>query len=111
MKKNVWAGLALSLSINIGCASFAYSTPVPEASSTTEEKLTEQLADSMVTARVKAALLTAKHLKSAEIHVKTEQGTVYLTGYLSSEADKNTAVTMAKNVEGVKQVKDLLQVK
>ena len=50
-------------------------------------------------------------LNSMAIHVETENGTVMLSGFVDSKADADKAVSLARSVEGVTNVKSALKVK
>ncbi|NDJ59024.1 molecular chaperone OsmY [Enterobacteriaceae bacterium 4M9] len=67
--------------------------------------------DSAITAKVKAALLDDKGVKSTDISVKTENKVVTLSGFVASQAEAEKAVATAKGVEGVSSVSDKLHVK
>jgi len=67
--------------------------------------------DSVITGKVKAAVLQEPTLKSAEINVETHKGVVQLTGFVSSRASIDKAVEVARHVEGVKSVKNDMLVK
>jgi len=67
--------------------------------------------DSVITGKVKAAVLEEPTLKSAEINVETFKGVVQLTGFVSSRAAIDKAVEVARRVEGVKSVKNDMIVK
>lgn len=75
------------------------------------KKVDNFMSDSAVTAKVKSALLEEKSLKSTDISVETSHGVVTLSGFLNSQAEIETAVEIASNVEGVKSVSDKLHVK
>lgn len=75
------------------------------------KKVDNYMGDSAATAKVKSALLEEKTLKSTDISVETNHGVVTLTGFVTSQAEAETAVDIAKNVEGVKSVSDKLYVK
>ena len=60
--------------------------------------------DGWITTKVKSKLAAAKNLKSTDISVETKEGTVTLTGTVSSKNAKNHAVKVAKSVKGVKSV-------
>jgi osmotically-inducible protein OsmY len=60
---------------------------------------------------VKAAVLNEPSLKSAEINVGTFKAVVQLSGFVSSQADINKAVEVARGVGGVKSVKNDMRVK
>ena len=67
--------------------------------------------DSGVTAKVKAALVDNEAIKSTDISVKTHDGVVTLSGFVTSQDQAELAVAAAKKVEGVKSVSDKLHVK
>ena len=67
--------------------------------------------DSAITAKVKAALVDHKDIKSTDISVKTEKKVVTLSGFVESQAQAELAVTTAKGVEGVASVSDKLHVR
>jgi osmotically-inducible protein OsmY len=50
-------------------------------------------------------------LSSADINVETFKGIVQLSGFASSTADINKAVTIARGVGGVKSVKNAMRLK
>ena len=66
--------------------------------------------DSTITARVKAALIDDKRIRSTDISVKTENKVVTLSGTVESAEQKSQAVSAAKGVEGVSSVSDKLTV-
>lgn len=67
--------------------------------------------DSAITAKVKAALVDHKDIKSTDISVKTEKEVVTLSGFVESQAQAEQAVTVAKGVQGVASVSDKLHVR
>lgn len=67
--------------------------------------------DSAITAKVKAALVDHKDIKSTDISVKTEKKVVTLSGFVESQAQAEQAVTVAKGVQGVASVSDKLHVR
>jgi hyperosmotically inducible periplasmic protein len=66
--------------------------------------------DSWITTKVKLALLTGDHVSSNAIHVDTIDGSVTLHGKVRSSEEKQHASRLALRVEGVRGVRDLLQV-
>lgn len=60
--------------------------------------------DSVITTKVKTALLGEKGIKSTQISVETFKGKVQLSGFVSSEKEANLAVNTARKVPGVKVV-------
>ena len=81
------------------------------ASTATKEGTGEYVDDSVITAKVKAAIFGDESLKSAEINVETFKGVVQLSGFVSSPADIDKAVEVARSVKGVTSVKNDMSVK
>jgi len=81
------------------------------ASSRTHEGTGQYVDDSVITSKVKAAILGEPGLKVSEINVETYKGVVQLSGFVSSRADINGAVRVASAVGGVKSVTNGMQVK
>ncbi|MDQ3185021.1 MAG: BON domain-containing protein [Pseudomonadota bacterium] len=99
--KNIYIIMAALLFVSmLGCASTSKTTGTGE-----------YIDDSVITTKVKAAIFNEPALKSAEINVETFKGTVQLSGFVSNQADTSKAVEIAKMVEGVKAVKNSMQVK
>ena len=69
------------------------------------------IADSTITAKAKTKILRTKGLKSLQISVETHEGEVLLSGFVDSEAAKAKAEKVVSNIEGVKSVKNSLEVK
>jgi hyperosmotically inducible periplasmic protein len=70
----------------------------------------EDSPDAWLTTKVKLALLTTKDVPAMAIDVDTVHDVVTLSGKVETEAAKTRAGEVAKGVEGVKQVKNILQV-
>ena len=64
--------------------------------------------DSVLTAKVKAALIREPQLKSVNVSVETEKGHVLLTGSVEGAQQRALAVKTASAVGGVRSVKDAL---
>jgi osmotically-inducible protein OsmY len=71
----------------------------------------EVVDDGVVTAKVKAKLIDDPVTKAYQINVETFKGTVQLSGSVDSEEARSRATELAKNVGGVKDVKNSLQVR
>src|SRR5262245_11562378 len=102
------AGLA------IGNASLAADTPAPRkerSASSATGKVEPHIEDSVITAKVKAALLRAPELRSGDVEVETDHGRVMLTGVVRSAAERDHARKTAAAVDGVVDVKDALVVR
>lgn len=67
--------------------------------------------DSVITANVKARMLDDERVAGTSISVETLNGTVMLSGFAKSEAEKAAAESIAKGVNGVKVVKNEITVR
>jgi osmotically-inducible protein OsmY len=67
--------------------------------------------DSVITAKVKAAIYNDATLKVNEINGETFQGVVQLSGFVRSQEDIDKAVKVAREVAGVKSVKNDMRLK
>jgi len=92
--------LAVVLLSALGCAA----TP-------TREGTGQYVDDSVITTKVKAAILNEPSLKVAEINVETYKGAVQLSGFVSSWSAMNKAVEVARGVGGVTSVKNDMRLK
>ncbi len=90
---------------------FALVAVVACSSTSKQESTGEYVDDTVITTRVKAAILKEDTLKVSEINVETFKGVVQLSGFVHSQADINTAVRVASGVGGVKSVKNDMQLK
>jgi hyperosmotically inducible protein len=62
------------------------------------------LDDSVVTVKVKSALMTDGQTKASEIAVTTNKGVVQLSGFVDSADEQARATSVARTVEGVQSV-------
>ena len=92
--------LAILMASLLGCASTA-----------TKEGTGEYIDNAVITAKVKAAILDESTLKSSEINVETFKGAVQLSGFVNSQADIDKAVEITRQINGVKSVKNDMQLK
>lgn len=102
---NIFKGIstflvAITMMFMLGCAS-----------TTKHEGTGEYVDDTVITTKVKTAILEEPGLKSAEINVETFKGVVQLSGFVSSRASASKAAEIARGVRGVKSVKDDMRVK
>ena len=71
--------------------------------------LTQRSSDTLITGRVKAAMVDARDLPASAVKVLTTRGTVYLMGRLTQrEADRATEIT--RNTQGVQRVVRVLEI-
>ncbi|MHC1700935.1 MAG: BON domain-containing protein [Humidesulfovibrio sp.] len=92
--------LTALMALSLGCASTAK-----------HEGTGEYIDDSVITTKVKAMIFNEDSLKSGEINVETFKGVVQLSGFVSSQANIDKAVEVARKVNGVKMVNQDMRVK
>jgi len=88
------------VTVFLGCAS----TPKREGTG-------EYIDDSVITTKVKAAILNDSSLKVFQINVETFKGQVQLSGFVDSAQSVKKAGEVARSVKGVTSVKNNLIVK
>ena len=67
--------------------------------------------DSVITARIKAALMKDPAVSALAVSVETRKGTVVLSGFVESDNQMRRAAEIAAGVQGVVTVKNALVVK
>lgn len=70
-----------------------------------------EIDDSVLTAKVKTALLADHDTKSYEINVETRKGQVQLSGFVDTQARIDKAIALTRNVEGVTGVENAMTLK
>jgi osmotically-inducible protein OsmY len=81
------------------------------AGTQTKESTGEILDDSVITTKVKSALLAEKEVDGTSISVETFKGRVLLAGYVKSPDQRQRAEGVARSVGGVKAVNNKIEVK
>jgi osmotically-inducible protein OsmY len=81
------------------------------ASTKTQEGTGQYVDDTVITTKVKAAIMGEPGLKSSEINVETFKGVVQLSGFVNSSADIGAATKVAQAVPGVTSVKNDMHLK
>jgi osmotically-inducible protein OsmY len=92
--------LAIILATAMGCAA-----DLPR------ESAGEYLDDAVITTKVKASIIDQPSLKASEIRVETFKGTVRLSGFVPSQSSIDKAVEVARNINGVRAVKNELRLR
>jgi hyperosmotically inducible protein len=72
--------------------------------------LGQKVDDSVITTRVKTALIADPDVKGTVVNVETVNGTVQLSGFVDSPAQISRAADIAKRVDGVTRVENKLSV-
>lgn len=85
---------------------------VSACSSTPKQESTGEYVDSAaITTKVKAELIKDPVTKASQISVETFKDTVQLSGFVDTAASKSRAEQIARNIQGVRAVKNDLVVK
>lgn len=71
-----------------------------------QESTGEYIDDTVLTSRVKSVLLNDPAVSGLAVNVETFKGVVQLSGFVKSVAERNRAVQLARDVKGVRQVKN-----
>lgn len=100
--------LAALLAVGVvGCSSTPEEGPVER----TAANAGRVIDDSVITAKVKSALIADSETKAYQINVETFQGTVQLSGFVDDGDARERAEQVAENVEGVRDVNNKLEVR
>lgn len=78
---------------------------------TTRESTGQYIDSAAITTKVKTAIAKDDALSVFDINVETYKDVVQLSGFVETSAHKQRAATVARNVEGVKDVRNDLVVK
>jgi hyperosmotically inducible periplasmic protein len=76
----------------------------------TQKSAGEVIDDSVLTGKVKVALINDPITKAGQISVETFRGVVQLGGFVDTAGQKGQATTVARSVTGVKEVRNDLRV-
>jgi osmotically-inducible protein OsmY len=81
------------------------------AGTDTRSSTGEYIDDSVITAKVKTALLNSPAVSGLAIDVETFRGEVQLSGFVDKKEEREEAGKVAKTVPGVRSVKNDIRVK
>ena len=94
--------MRLALVLLVSAALMAWPAGSPSAA--------QEVKDSWITSKTKMSLINDKRVKARHIKVETENGVLILRGKVSSGEERAAAEETARGVEGVKSVRNMLQV-
>ena len=95
--------------LTTGCSREA--TIAPSATVTPPISVGTEIDDTIVTTRVKAAMVGDLELKGADVKVETRKGVVQLSGFAETQAQVMRAMAVARAIEGVKNVENGMTLK
>ena len=76
-----------------------------------QETVGAYIDDSTITARIKARFVDNQQVDAAAISIETLNGTVMLSGFAKNATERTTAEGIARDVSGVKAVKNEIAVR
>jgi hyperosmotically inducible protein len=115
-RKMVMAGLtAAALIAAVPAYAQSTATDKPQSSMTDKVKsMTREakagMSDSWLTSKTKIALFSDSRVKGRQVSVTTQKGVVTLRGKVDSSEAKAVATDIAKSIDGVKSVRNELQI-
>jgi hyperosmotically inducible protein len=107
MKQKTRINLLLLSALSLGAPALT----CIHAADTTRETPGQYIDDATVTAKVKAELIRDDQVRGRDVKVTTEHGTVQLSGFVDTDAQRARAAEIAATIEGVKSVQNLITVK
>jgi osmotically-inducible protein OsmY len=88
----------------------ALALALPPMTAACGKSVGETIDDATITARVKTALLNDPQVSGLRIDVDTAKGVVTMSGIVRSAAEEQRAIQLARQVDGVRDVRSTLQV-
>lgn len=92
-------------------AAFAALTTAGCAVTRGQETVGAYIDDATITTQIKSRFVESKQVDAASIHVETLNGTVMLSGFAKNSTERATAESIARNVNGVRAVKNEIAVR
>lgn len=101
--------LALGALLALGAAGCA-NQPATYAGTKQERSVSQATSDGALSARIKTAFAADDLVKARDIKVDVMRGVVTLNGTVNSGAERDKAISIARNTTGVVEVKSNLKV-
>jgi osmotically-inducible protein OsmY len=76
-----------------------------------QESVGAYVDDATITTTIKSRFVENKQVDAASIHVETLNGTVMLSGFAKNDAERSEAGRIARDVNGVKSVRNEITVR
>jgi hyperosmotically inducible periplasmic protein len=102
--------MALVAAAPLTAGAAATADKAKEKAQTTTQEAKTMVTDSWVTSKTKISLFADERVKGTQVSVDTTKGVVHLRGKVDSAEAKSAAGEITQGVEGVKSVKNDLQV-
>lgn len=116
MNNNLFAVASIVIALSVGVISACSRTDTPTVSSAPVSKAPAttvgmEIDDSLITAKIKAALLEDKLIKSQDVKVETRKGDVQISGFVDTQIQIDQIAQIAKGIPGVASVANSMTVK
>ena len=108
-RKALIVGSALAAALSLLAAGCSRQDETPAAAAKTT--VGTEIDDTVVTTKVKSALLADADIKSFDLKVETRKGAVQLSGFVDNQAQIDRAIAATRAVEGVKSVENGITLK
>jgi hyperosmotically inducible protein len=83
---------------------------IGEKTAVAAQQAKEALGDGAITAKIKAKMALDDHVKALDLNVDTVNGDVTVSGKVRSNAERDRAIALARETEGVRRVVDKITV-
>jgi osmotically-inducible protein OsmY len=100
----------MKTSYTVLLASFALVSLQAFGDTRKSDSFTEASKDAWITGKIETIYTLNRHLNPFSINTDVDKGMVRLTGMVESDIDRDLAVELAKNVDGVVEVKSELMI-
>ena len=97
--------------LSTGCYREEPATPATAATAAPKTTVGTEIDDTVVTTKVKSALVADQEVRGVELKVETRKGVVQLSGFANNQAQLDRAITVARGIEGVKSVENGMTLK
>jgi hyperosmotically inducible protein len=101
--------LALGMLIAVGAVGCATNQPATYSGNKQERSTTQEVSDATLSATIKTKFAADDLVKARDIKVDVYRGVVTLNGTVHSRAERDKAISIARNTTGVTEVKDNLR--
>jgi len=89
----------------------AQSVPLPQENPAPAASVGTVVDDSVLSAKLKSALIVDPTVKGIDVKVETRKGEVQLSGFVDDQSQIDRAMTIARNMEGVRSVDNKMTLK
>lgn len=103
--------MTVRLSLAALAAAFSLATVSGCAVTRGQERVGAYIDDTAITTAVKARFVDNRQVDASAISVETLNGTVMLSGFAKNPTEKQTAEEIARNVKGVKDVRNSIEIR